>query len=83
MEPVYDQSDHTPYYHSIYSRIFPESVRWLVSQKRYKEAAKIIDKMARWNNVRLDFDVEEVLSRSKSSDELKSSQVVSDIDIMY
>jgi hypothetical protein len=50
-------------------RIFPESIRWLVSMQRYDEAAKIIEKMARWNNVKLDFDIKEALSMSKSAEE--------------
>lgn len=56
-----------------YFWIFPESIRWLVSQKRYEEAAEIVEKMARWNNVKLDFDVKESLSMSKSTEENKAS----------
>ncbi|KAI5710842.1 hypothetical protein M8J76_014170 [Diaphorina citri] len=52
-----------------YFWIFPESIRWLVSMQRYDEAAKIIEKMARWNNVKLDFDIKEALSMSKSAEE--------------
>ncbi|KAL1462792.1 hypothetical protein WDU94_014599 [Cyamophila willieti] len=58
-----------------YFWIMPESIRWLISQKRYEEAAFIINKMAHWNNVKLDFDVKESLSMSKSTEDTKAPQL--------
>ena len=34
-------------------RIYDESPHWLYSQSRYKEAQKVLDKMARWNGCKL------------------------------
>lgn len=35
-------------------RIYDESPHWLVSQRRYDEAQRVIDKMARMNNLQED-----------------------------
>ncbi len=47
-------------------RIVPESARWLVSQKRYEEADKILQKAARFNNVELPADWHEHLDTDVS-----------------
>jgi len=38
-------------------RIMPESPRWLISKGRYKEASKIVEKIAKVNKVQLPDDV--------------------------
>uniref|UniRef100_A0A8D8YVT5 Solute carrier family 22 member 5 n=1 Tax=Cacopsylla melanoneura TaxID=428564 RepID=A0A8D8YVT5_9HEMI len=55
-----------------YFWIMPESIRWLISQQRYDEAAVIINKMADWNHVKLEYDVRESLSMSKSTEDTKT-----------
>ena len=37
----------------LFSRIVPESARWLVNQKRYEEADKVLRKAAKTNGVTL------------------------------
>uniref|UniRef100_A0A8D9E0J8 Organic cation transporter-like protein n=1 Tax=Cacopsylla melanoneura TaxID=428564 RepID=A0A8D9E0J8_9HEMI len=58
-----------------YFWIMPESIRWLISQKRYDEAAAIIEKMARWNKVQLDFDVKESLCKSSGGEDSNSPKM--------
>ncbi|KAL1453684.1 hypothetical protein WDU94_010004 [Cyamophila willieti] len=58
-----------------YFWLMPESIRWLIAQKRYDEAAAYIEKMARWNKVQLDFDVKESLVRTGGGEDTKTPKM--------
>lgn len=53
----------------VYSRLIPESIRWLITNKKYLEAKKIIERIAVINNISLSQELKKQLDNLESKDD--------------
>ncbi|XP_038075240.1 organic cation transporter protein-like [Patiria miniata] len=63
--------------------VFPESPRWLITKGRYKEATKIIEKMAKVNGTEAPEDLLDKLSEDSKEDKKQPSRIpVTQLDLI-
>ncbi|XP_038075646.1 organic cation transporter protein-like [Patiria miniata] len=63
--------------------VFPESPRWLITKGRYKEATKIIEKIAKVNGIEAPEDLLDKLSEESKEDKKQSSRIpVTQLDLI-